>query len=251
MSQSKAIKLIASKRTGYLASVLLGSLLLSTGAGAQTLQPVDLELVLAVDTSTSVDVQEFTLQSQGLAEAFLHPDVVAAIRFAGTQGVAISLVHWAGEARQAIAVDWHVVRDGRTAAELSAKISATSRTIKGLTDIAGAIGFSVNAIEANDFSGGRRVIDISGDGSSDARRSERARDAANARGITINGLVIHNTDIDLGELANIDLRDHYTNHVIGGPGSFMMTAKNFEDFRVAIRAKLVREIVGPVSAQLD
>ena len=238
-------------QTRRLAGFLLGSLLFSSSAGAQTLQPVDLELVLAVDTSTSVDAQEFDLQSRGLAEAFLHPDVVAAIRFAGTRGVAIALVHWAGEARQAVAVDWHVVRDGRTAAELSAKISATSRSIKGLTDIVGAIGFSVDAIEANDFSGGRRVIDISGDGSGDARRSEAARDAANARGITINGLVIHNRDIDLGELANIDLRDHYTNHVIGGPGSFIMTAKNFEDFRVAIRAKLVREITGPVSARLD
>ena len=102
---------------GRLASFLLGSLLLSSSADAQNLQPVDLELVLAVDTSTSVDPQEFALQSQGLAEAFLHPDVVAAIRFAGTQGVAVTLVQWAGEARQATAVDWHVVRDGRTAAE--------------------------------------------------------------------------------------------------------------------------------------
>ena len=234
-----------------LASLLLGSLLLSSGADAQTLQPVDLELVLAVDTSTSVDLQEFALQSQGLAEAFLHPDVVAAIRFAGTQGVAVTLVQWAGEARQAVAVDWHVVRDGRTAAELSAKISASPRAIRGLTDIAGAIGFAVDSIGANKYLGARRVIDISGDGSCDARRSEAARDAANAIGITINGLVIHNKDIDLGELANIDLREHYANHVIGGPGSFMMTAKNFDDFRIAIRAKLVREITGPVSAAVD
>ncbi|MEM9473159.1 MAG: DUF1194 domain-containing protein, partial [Pseudomonadota bacterium] len=181
---------------------LLFWVLLSPGAGAQSLQPVDLELVLAVDTSTSVDAREFALQSQGLAEAFLHPDVVAAIRFAGTQGVAVTLVQWAGEARQATAVDWHLVRDGRTAADLSAKIAASPRAIRGLTDIAGAIGYSVNAIEANDYLGARRVIDISGDGSSDARRSEAARDAAMARGITINGLVIHNKDIDLGELAN-------------------------------------------------
>lgn len=236
---------------GRLASFLLGSVLLSSGAGAQALQPVDLELVLAVDTSTSVDRREFALQSQGLADAFLHVDVVAAIRFAGTQGVAVTLVHWAGEARQATVVDWHVVRDGRTAAQFAAKISASSRTIRGLTDIAGAIGFSVRSIETNNYLGARRVIDISGDGSSDARRSEAARNAANARGVTINGLVIHNKDIDLGELANIDLREHYANHVIGGPGSFMMTAKNFDDFRTAIRAKLVREITGPVSAALD
>ncbi len=237
--------------TRRLAGFLLGALFLAPCAGAHSQQPVDLELVLAVDTSTSVDAREFALQSRGLAEAFLHPDVVAAIRFAGTQGVAITLVQWAGEARQATAVDWQLVRDGRTAAALSARISASPRALRGLTDIAGAIGYSVNSIEANNYLGVRRVIDISGDGSSDARRSEAARDAAMARGITINGLVIHNEDIDLGELANIDLREHYANHVIGGPGSFMMTAKDFDDFRTAIRAKLVREITGPVSAAID
>ena len=234
-----------------LAGLLLGSLLMSSGARAQALQPVDLELVLAIDTSTSVDAREFALQSQGLADAFLHPDVVAAIRFAGPQGVAVTVIQWACEARQATAVDWQVVRDGRTAADLSARIQASPRLIRGLTDIAGAIGYSATAIETNNYLGARQVIDISGDGSSDAHRSEAARDAANARGMTINGLVIHNKDIDLGELANIDLRDHYANHVIGGPGAFLMSAKNFEDFRTAIRAKLVREITGPVSASVD
>jgi hypothetical protein len=227
----------------------IAGLLLSSSAHAQSgLQPVDLELVLAVDTSTSVDALEFQLQTQGLAEAFLQPDVVAAIRNAGTQGVAIALVQWAGKAAQAKVVDWHVVRDGNSAAELAAKIASTPRAIKGLTDIAGAIRFSVNAIETNRYLGTRRVIDVSGDGSSDAASSEAARDAANMLGITVNGLVIHNVDYSLGELANIDLRQHYANHVIGGPGAFMMSANDYDDFRIAIRAKLVREITGPVSA---
>ena len=106
------MKLIAAKVPGASQVCCWGHFCCHPLRARKALQPVDLELVLAVDTSTSVDAQEFALQSQGLAEAFLHPDVVAAIRFAGTRGVAITLVHWAGEARQATAVDWYVVRDG-------------------------------------------------------------------------------------------------------------------------------------------
>ena len=230
---------------------LVALLLAATPACAQVLQPVDLELVLAVDTSTSVDADEFALQTQGLAEAFLHPDVIAAIRNAGVNGVAVAVVQWAGEDAQATVIDWQVVRDGQTAARLSRKLAATPRAIKGLTDIAGAIRHSLNAIMTNHFAGARQVIDVSGDGSSDAASSEAARDEANANGVTINGLVIHNIDYSLGELANIDLARHYTSHVIGGPGSFMMTAKDYDDFRTAIRRKLVREITGPLAATLQ
>ncbi len=226
-----------------------GLFMLVTGAQAQT--PVELELVLAVDVSTSVDETEFALQIQGLSEAFLHSEVVVAIRNAGPGGVAISLVQWAGQDEQTTAVDWFVVRDGRSAAEFSTRIAASPRDIKGLTDIAGAIRYSIGSIESNAYQGARRVIDVSGDGSSDAASSEAARDAANSHGITVNGLVIHNIDYSLGELANIDLRQHYANHVIGGPGAFMMTAKDYDDFRVAIRKKLVREITGPLAAATD
>lgn len=215
---------------------------------ARAQQAVELELVLAIDTSTSVDDREFELQTKGLAEAFLHPDVVNAIQLAGPRGIAISVTHWAGQNQQATVVDWQLVSDGQTAAGLAARIAAVPRTIRGLTDIAGAIDHAVDGIEANAFAGERRVIDISGDGSSDAASSRAARDAANALGITINGLVIHQQDYSLGELANIDLREHYARNVIGGPGAFMMTASDFEDFRVSIRRKLVREITGPLSA---
>ncbi|MGB7204361.1 MAG: DUF1194 domain-containing protein [Anderseniella sp.] len=229
-------------------------LLLAGAAGiqAQGTQPVELELVLAVDTSTSVDADEFDLQTSGLAQAFLSPEVVSAIRAAGgDQGVAISLVQWAGKARQATVVDWQLVHDAQSAAAFAARIAATKRIIDGLTDIAGAIDYSVKSIEENRYEGTRKVIDVSGDGSSDARSSEASRNSANAKGIIINGLVIHNVDYSLGELANIDLHEHYANHVIGGSGAFLMTAKDYADFKIAIRAKLVREITGPVSASAD
>ncbi len=222
--------------------------LLLASPPAIALEPVELQLVLAIDTSTSVDEREFALQTEGLANAFLHPDVVNAIRLVGPRGIAVSVTHWAGQNRQSTVVGWHLLHDGQDAAVLAARIAAVPRIIEGLTDIAGAIDHAAASIGSNAYEGERRVIDISGDGSSDAASSRAARDNANARGITVNGLVIHQQDYSLGELANIDLREHYANNVIGGPGAFMMTASDFEDFRVAIRRKLVREIIGPVSA---
>ena len=237
---------------GYLAAAVVSVALWigwQFGASAETLQPVDLELVLAIDTSTSVDEAEFRLQRQGLAEAFLHPEVIGAIQAAGDLGIAVAVVEWSGRNRQQTVVDWMHVRGQGSAAELSSRIAGAPRALNGMTDIAGAIRYSVLQIEGNTYDGRRRAIDISGDGSSDSMRSGRERDRAVARGITINGLVIYNEDIDLAELAKIDVREHYANSVIGGNGAFMMTAADFDDFRVAIRRKLVREITGPATAR--
>lgn len=205
---------------------------------------VELELVLAIDTSTSVDAQEFALQKNGLALAFLHKQVVDAILSNGKLGVAVSVVQWAGARRQATVVDWSILRSELDAQLFSAKIFATTRMFTGQTDIGGAIIHSVASLETNAITGLRRTIDISGDGSGDDARSAQGRDMALARNITINGLVIDNEDIDLGILAKLDIHRHYNDFVIGGAGSFLMIAKDFDDYAVAIRRKLVREIRG-------
>lgn len=212
--------------------------------------PVDLELVLAVDTSTSVDEQEFELQKQGLYEAFLHPEVIDAIKSIGDLGIAVTLVQWSGTGMQKTVVDWTPVRDAASAAYLSRQIRNAPRAIWGLTDIGSVIRYSVESILGNRYEGYRRVVDISGDGSSDAGTSAFERDRAVAQNVTVNGLVIYSDDYDLGGLAKIDVREHYANHVIGGVGAFMMTADDFEDFRTAIRRKLIREIRGPATASL-
>ncbi len=214
---------------------------------AQTV--VALELLLAVDTSTSVDREEFALQQRGLAEAFRHPDVISAIERAGEGGVAVSLVHWSGKGQQRTSVGWMVVRDAKGAGALAGKIEMSSRLLSGFTDIAGAISHGLSALQGNGYEGRRKVIDVSGDGTSNGPSAAAARDAAIARGVTVNGLVIHNEEYDLGELAKINLFDHYKTHVVGGPGAFLMAAKDFYDFRIAIRKKLVREITGPAVSQ--
>ena len=230
-------------------SALLVLLVLAIGISrVQAKTRVALELVLALDISSSVDEAEFELQRQGLANAFLHRDVINAIHAVG--GIAVSVVYWAGNTQQANVVEWMAVGDEVSAAKLAVKIASSPRIFAGLTDISGAINYSVELLENNDFDGRRRAIDVSGDGTSDALRDRLARDNAVARDLTINGLVILNEDYDLAELANINIRNHYANNVIGGKGAFMMSARDFEDFHVAIRRKLVREIFGPNIALL-
>jgi uncharacterized protein DUF1194 len=223
-------------------------------ATAQARRAVDLELVLAIDASTSVDPQEFDLQWRGLANAFLHPDVVGAIEAVGDLGIAVTMVQWAGPGQARTVVDWVLIRDALSAAQFAAKISAAPRLLRGFTDIGGAIRYSVETIEGNSYEGSRRVIDVSGDGASSGNNTElpdRARDIAVSRGMIVNGLVIYNEEYDLGELAHISVREHYEDYVIGGPAAFLMVANDFEDFARAIREKLIREIIGPPIAGLE
>ena len=210
---------------------------------------VALELVLAVDTSTSVDEREFELQRRGLADAFSHPDLIAVIEGMGDFGIAVALIEWAGTGQQEIVVDWSLINSRDTSLNFANKVRSANRPLQGMTDIGSVLQFSIDEFDRNDFNGNRRVIDVSGDGTSSVDTSEVQRDRAISRGITINGLVIFNKEYDLGELAEIDLIQHYSNRVIGGPGAFLMTAQNFEDFREAILNKLLREILGTTTAK--
>ncbi len=219
----------------------------SQSAGAQT--PVELELVLAIDSSTSVDAQEYWLQKQGLTLAFQHPDVQNAIRAIGPNGIAVSLVQWAGKGAQVTSVDWVHVSDATEAGNLAAKIDATVRQVSGFTDIGGAIDFSTRSLDSNSFLGRRRTIDVSGDGTSSVGDPGFARDRALAKNITINGLVILNFEYDLGDLASLELIRHYNTSVAGGDAAFVLVASDFDDFARAIREKLVREILGSVFSQ--
>ena len=217
-------------------------------ASAYAQQRVELELVLAIDTSTSVDTDEYELQVSGLAAAFTDQRVLAAIEGLGSAGMAVSVVQWAGAGRQTVAVDWTVVNGRQSAFDFSNRILAMRRGLTGFTDIAGAINFSINQLEANGYDGRRLAIDVSGDGTSDRNDPSTARDRAILRGITVNGLVIHNFEYDLGDLARFELFNHYRDKVIGGPGAFLLNAESFETFGQSMREKLYREISGPLFA---
>lgn len=207
-------------------------------------QPVDLELVLAVDVSGSIDEFEATLQRQGYMSAVVHPRVIDAIQSGILQSIAVTYVEWSGDFNQRTVVDWRVIDGKESALAFASALSETPVIRARRTSISAAIDYVVPKFENNGFDGTRRVIDISGDGYSNIGRSvPDARDAAVAAGITINGLpIINDRPNPFGRPPPSDLDDYYENNVIGGPGSFIVVAESFDNFSQAILSKLIREI---------
>ncbi|WP_419904238.1 DUF1194 domain-containing protein [Kiloniella sp.] len=210
---------------------------------AQDKLNVDLELVLAVDASTSVSAQEFDLQMRGIAQAFREPQVIQAIAVSGDRGVAVSVVQWANNLLQKVAVDWYLITDEKGSLAFADLVDETPRFIfGGGTSIGGAITYSTRQMETNKYIGARKVIDISGDGrSNQGAPPELVRNQSTAQGITINGLAIVNEDPFIDR--------YYEKFVIGGTGAFVQTATTYEDFGVAMMEKLVKEIGGVPVAQ--
>lgn len=232
------------RRCRRLAAALLGGLSLATLAqsGRTARAECGLELVLAVDTSASVDHQEYHLQSVGFAKAFRDPAVIAAIRSAG--GVAVTVIHWSSVDQQWQAIDWRLLRDERSAVAFASAIEAVPRrySLRG-TGLGLALRFAENLIRSNDFQCRRRVIDVSGDGQNNVGvEPAGVRDAIVASGITINGLAILSDDPQL------DI--YYRADVVGGDGAFVITVEAYQNFQQAIRIKLLREI-SPNLAQAD
>lgn len=199
-------------------------------------QAVDLELVLALDVSGSVNAKEYGLQTEGLALAFEHPDILAAIKRAGTLGVSVAIVQWSSPDEQWLAMNWAYLRDEVDLAQLGERLRRMPRRfMAGDTVLSKAMKFSGQLFAENNFSSRRKVIDVSGDGGVENLGITRAaRNTLVSAGIVINGLAIA-TDVG-------NLEEFYRDNVIGGLDSFVMNVASYRDFEIAIRRKLVREI---------
>jgi Protein of unknown function (DUF1194) len=197
---------------------------------------VDVSLVLAVDASGSVDDDRFELQKQGYARALLNPRVLNAIKAGNEQAIAICMMQWTGPTLHLVMVPWIVVKDEASAQTAALAIEAAPRQLfGGGTSLSGAIDFAVLMLNGSPYRPFRRVIDISGDGSNNLGRPvEQARDEAVGMGIRINGLPILSLEPDL------DL--YFRQNVIGGPGAFIISARDYDAFADAIMRKLVQEI---------
>lgn len=210
---------------------------------AQAAPAVDLLLVLAMDASGSIDADEFRLQREGLADSVTHPAILAAIASKPNGAIGIAMVEWGSPGGASTAVDWMVVRDAASARALAGAIIAAPRSRQSYNAIGDAIAHATALIAAAPFRSEDLVIDVAGDGP-DIRSflpAPEARDAAVARGITVNGLAIEVAPVTrFGE----PLRVHYERNVIGGPGAFVIVAETRTDFARAMRAKLIREIAG-------
>ena len=168
--------------------------------------------------------------------AFRDPRVLHAIQSGATQAIAVSMVQWTGPALQIQVLPWTLINDATTAHAFAAAIASTPRQLfSGGTSISGVIDYAVPLIHERQFKGTRRVIDISGDGSNNRGRfTAGARDDAVRAGIVINGLPILELEPDL--------KRYFSDHVIGGPGAFVIAAESYETFAEAIVKKLIREM---------
>jgi hypothetical protein len=211
-------------------------LAMCTGTTVTAQTAVDLQLVLAVDASGSVDQHRFELQKRGYVAAFRHARVLHAIRSGPQQAIAVTMMQWTGPLLQVQTVEWTRIADARAAGAFADAIESTPRRLfGGGTSISGAIDHSLTLFPQSPFRAPRRVIDISGDGSNNRGRSvTQARDEAVAAGAGINGLPI------LALEPGLDL--YYRDSVIGGPGAFLVVAKDYESFADAILKKLITEI---------
>lgn len=229
----------------------LAVLALSLVAGPVMAEVVDVELVLAVDVSGSIDAYEFDLQRKGYSEAFRDPRVLDAIRANKLQRIAVTMVEWSGAEFQAQIVPWTVVKDRASAEALAAAILAPPRGPGRWTSISGGIDYSMKMFRESPHKSERRVIDVSGDGVNNSGRPvEMARDEAVKAGVIINGLAILNdrpnpySGFYRQPESQQPLDEYFSEKVIGGPGSFLISTNDFEGFERAVVAKLVREIAG-------
>jgi Protein of unknown function (DUF1194) len=233
-----------SARVRAAAPVLALAAAIGSPAAAQTAPPaVDLQLVLAVDVSGSVNQMRFELQRDGYVAAFRHPHVLAAIRSGPAGAIAVTVTQWTGPALQFQVVPWTRISDAASAEDFAAAIERAPRQLfGGGTSISGAIDHAMSLWRESPFQAPRRVIDVSGDGANNrGRPAAQARDEAVAAGIGINGLPILALEPDLDR--------YYEQNVIGGPGAFMVVAHSYEAFAEAVRRKLIIEIADGQSVE--
>jgi hypothetical protein len=241
----------ARARPLLLAALAAGGLLLGAAPARAEALPVDLELVLAVDVSGSIDAEEMKLQREGYVAALTDPDVVRAITRGVLGRIALAYVEWAGYETRRLLVDWTLIDGADAARAFAARLAAQPIRSGVSTSISGAIEFVLPMFGANGFAGTRRVIDISGDGPNNQGPLVTVmRDRAAAEGVIINGLPILNDRPNALNFPSLpDLDRYYEGCVITGEGSFVVVANNFEAFGEAVRRKLIQEIAGPAPGE--
>ena len=207
--------------------------------------PVDVELVIAVDVSYSMDPDEQALQREGYILALTSKEFLQALRQGVNGKIAITYFEWAGQSDQKVIMPWRLIDGPEAADAVAAEIARTPYRRASRTSISGALRFAKPLFDESGYKGLRRVIDVSGDGANNAGPLVvPMRDEVLAAGITINGLpiMLKRPFVGTMDIENLDI--YYEDCVIGGPGAFVVPIREREKFIEATRTKLVLEIAG-------
>jgi Protein of unknown function (DUF1194) len=206
---------------------------------------VDVELILAVDVSYSMDPDEQALQREGYVSALTSPEFLTALKAGIHARIAVTYFEWANSNDQKILVPWRLIDGLASAQAVAAEIGRAPYRRAYRTSISGALLFGTRLFEKSGHRGIRRVIDVSGDGTNnEGPLIVPTREAVIANGITVNGLPIMLKKPQPGSIDIEDLDIYYEDCVIGGPGAFVVPIKEREKFKDAVRTKLVQEVAG-------
>jgi hypothetical protein len=203
--------------------------------------------VLAMDVSRSMDQAKFLLQRQGYAAAVSNPQVLNAITSGPHQRIAVCFIDWSGPFEQKLVIDWSIIDSPAAALRFGDLIAQAPRSFYNSTSIGSGINFAAAQIARAPFEAERHAIDVSGDGTNNAGPDVQFfRDQAIAKGILVNGLVIL-TDIEVAPNPRHTnppggIEKYYRDNVIGGAGSFVMVAEDYNSFGRAMVKKLIAEI---------
>jgi hypothetical protein len=220
---------------------------LTSPGQAQQAQPaadlgeVDVALVLAVDISFSMDLEELALQRAGYVEALRSPEVHKAIEGGATGRIAVTFFEWAGSHIQHHLIPWTVIDSPAAALRFADELEKQPTRRGQRTSVSGAIDTGARLLDEAPVRALRKVIDVSGDGPNNMGRGVvQARDEAVAKGITINGLPVVMKRPGYLDIDQLDL--YYEDCVIGGRNAFSIPIREKSQFTQTIRTKLVMEI---------
>jgi hypothetical protein len=207
--------------------------------------PVDVELVIAVDVSYSMDPDEQALQREGYIRALTSKEFLTALREGANGKIAVTYFEWAGQTDQRIVMPWRLIEGPESADAVAAEIARAPYRRASRTSISGALKFAQPLFDHSGYRGLRRVIDVSGDGANNSGPLVAlTRDEVTQAGITINGLPIMLKRSNFGTLDIEKLDVYYEDCVIGGAGAFVVPIKDRSKFIEATRTKLVLEVAG-------
>ena len=220
-------------------------LFVALGGSARAQDTVDVKLVLAVDTSGSINGEEYALQMNGIAWAFRQADVIAAATNGPHRSIAVNLMTWGDPDEQKYDTGFHVIKSPADA-EAFAKLAETDYQRQGGgTGLGTAVAYGLALLRNSTITAPRQVIDVSGDGHESWELREPRFKLADAQvlraamGVTVNGLAILNSEPGLAE--------YYRANVAAGPESFVITVANYQEYAQGIHRKLLMELESPMA----
>ena len=207
---------------------------------------VDVAIVLAADTSSSIDVNQAWMQRTGHADALRSPEVKAAIRGGLVGCIAITYIEWSSVGSIRTVLPWTRMCDGGDADMAADEImhradDGSERRGRGRTSLSFALEAGGFLLDRFPGEATRKIIDVSSNGTNnDGFPVAETRDRIVQKGYTINGIVLAREE----QGVTSDLPDYFRQMVIGGPWAFVAVPDRPFDYVTAIRRKLTMEISG-------